>query len=141
MPHSLLHNLSRGSQRLSNFVVFICLQVTRYAAAYGIKYVALSNYKGTIFGMCHAPHQLLLSNLIRFNDMAPSILEVKNFCGGNAKQTAASATMSHCTSVILCHDSPESMACGYAVYTCHHNVGKLRGHASALETLQGACSI
>ncbi|DBA86957.1 TPA: hypothetical protein ACH3X2_000350 [Trebouxia sp. C0005] len=50
-------------------------QVTRYAAAYGIKYVALSNYEGTIFGMFHAPHQLLLSNLIRFNDRAPSILE------------------------------------------------------------------
>ncbi|DBA96649.1 TPA: hypothetical protein ACH3X1_015507 [Trebouxia sp. C0004] len=50
-------------------------QVTRYAAAYGIKYVALSNYEGTIFGMFHAPHQLLLSNMIRFNDMVPSILE------------------------------------------------------------------
>ncbi len=71
MPHSLLHTLSRGRQRLSNAVVFICLQVTRYAALYGIKYVALSNYEGTIFGMFHAPHQLLLSNLIRFNDMAP----------------------------------------------------------------------
>ncbi|DBA84795.1 TPA: hypothetical protein ACH3X1_005832 [Trebouxia sp. C0004] len=50
-------------------------KVTRYAAAYGIKYVALSNYEGTIFGMFHAPHQLLLSNMIRFNGMAPSILE------------------------------------------------------------------
>ncbi|KAL0024980.1 hypothetical protein WJX77_008277 [Trebouxia sp. C0004] len=34
-------------------------QVTRYAAAYGIQYVALSNYEGTIFGMFHAPHQLI----------------------------------------------------------------------------------
>ena len=65
---------------LCNFVVFVRLQVTRYEAAYGIKYVALSNYKGTIFGMFRAPHQLLLSNLIRFNDMTPSVLEVKNCC-------------------------------------------------------------
>ena len=46
--------------------------------------------------MFHAPHQLLLSNLIRFNDMAPSILEVKNCCGGNVKQTATSGTPSGC---------------------------------------------
>ena len=77
--------------------------MTRYAAAYGIKYVALSNYEGTIFGMFHAPHQLLLSNLIRFTDMAPSILEVKNCCGGNAKQTATSGSPS------VCHVAPQSI--------------------------------
>lgn len=59
MPRSLLHTLVKGSQPLCNFVV---LQVTRYAAAYGINYVALSNYEGTIFDTCRAPHQLLLSN-------------------------------------------------------------------------------
>ena len=78
MPHSSLQSLSRDSHALSTFVVFICLQVTRYAAAYGMKSVALSNYEGTIFGMFHAPHQLLLSKLIRFDDMKPSVLEVEN---------------------------------------------------------------
>lgn len=76
MPHGLLHVLGRGSQHVCNFVS-ICLQVTRYAAVYGIKYVALSNYEGTIFGMFQAPHQLLLSKLIKFDDTAPSVLEVR----------------------------------------------------------------
>jgi len=75
-------------------VVFICLQVTRYAAVHGIKYVALSNYEGTVFGMFLAPHQLLLSNLIRFDDTTPSVLEVQNCCGSNAKQTATSGSPS-----------------------------------------------
>ena len=104
MPHSLLHTLVRGSQPSCNLVVFICLQVTRYAAAHGIKYVALSNYEGTIFGMFRAPHQLLLSNLIRFNDMTPSVLEVKNCCSGNAKQAATSGSP-----FLLCHIALQSI--------------------------------
>lgn len=58
--------------------------------------LALSNYEGTVFGMFRAPHQLLLSNLIRFNDTMPSVLEVKKYCGGNAKQTATSGSQSLC---------------------------------------------
>lgn len=60
----------------------MCLQVTRYAALHGIKYVVLSNYEGTIFGMFCAPNELLLSNLIRFDDRSPSVLEVNACCGG-----------------------------------------------------------
>lgn len=100
MPCSLLHTLVKGSQPLCNFVV---LQVTRYTAAYGINYVALSNYEGTTFGTFRAPHQLLLSNLIRFNDTTPSVVEVKKCCGGNAKQTATSGTQT------LCHIAPQSI--------------------------------
>ena len=92
MPHSLLHTLVRGSQPLCNFVVFICLQVTRYAAVHGIKFVALSNYEGTVFGMFRAPNDLLLSNLIRFDDTTPSVLEVNICCGSTAKQTAISGS-------------------------------------------------
>ena len=94
MPHSLLHTLVRGSQPVCNFVVLTCLQVTRYAALHGIKYVALSNYEGTVFGMFRAPNELLLSNLIRFGDMTPSVLQVKKCCGSNAKQTALAAAKS-----------------------------------------------
>ena len=81
-------------------MLFVVLQVTKYAAAYGVKYVALSNYEGTIFGMFRAPHHLLLSSLIKFDDTAPSVLEVKNSCGGNTKQTATSGSQS------LCHIAP-----------------------------------
>ena len=94
MSDSLLHTQARGRQPFCNFVVFICLQVTRYAAAYGSKYVALSNYEGTVFGIFHPPHQLLLSNIIRFDDMTLSVLEVKNCCGGNVEQTATSISPS-----------------------------------------------
>ena len=94
MPHSLLHTLVRGSQPSCNFVVFTCLQVTGYAAVHGIKYMAWSNYEGTVFGMFRAPNELLLSNLIRFGNMTPSVLQVKNCCGSNAKQTATSGSPS-----------------------------------------------
>ena len=65
---------------LKDSCVFFCSQVTRHAAAFGIKYVAFDNYEGTIFGMFHAPHQLLLSKLIRFDDTTPSVLEVLSCC-------------------------------------------------------------
>ena len=95
MPHSLLHTLVKGSQPVCDFVVFTCLQVTRYATLHGVKYVALSNYyEGTVFGMFRAPNELLLSNLIRFGDMTPSVLQVKNCCGSNAQQTATSGCSS-----------------------------------------------
>ncbi len=50
--------------------------------------------KATVFGMFRAPNELLLSNLIRFGDMTLSVLQVKNCCGSNAKQTATSGSSS-----------------------------------------------
>ncbi len=89
MPNSLLDTLVRSRRSLCNFGIFICLQV-RYATAHGIKYVALSNYESTVFGMFRTPNELLLSSLIRFDDTAPSVLEVKICCGSNANQTVTS---------------------------------------------------
>lgn len=54
-----------------------CLQVTRYAAAHGTKYVALTNYEGFFFGMFCAPNELLLTNVIKYGDTEPSVLEVR----------------------------------------------------------------
>ena len=88
-------------------MVFLCLQVTRYAAAHGIKYVALSSYEATIFGMFRAPHQLLLSKPVRFDDTSPSVLQVKTCCNKNAKPNSnisirQSMSVSHCNSTSVC---------------------------------------